>query len=306
MKRTATHLADRVSPRQQHNWDWRAAGNFIAGGAGGGLLLCVALVNFEPQATRMAILLGLALIGSGLTCVWFEIGRPWRALNVYRHFSTSWMTREAVTALLLFGAGGLALLTLQPLAITLTGIFGLVYVYCQANMLATNKGIPAWRHPRSVPLMLATGVTEGAGFLVCVMSIMSVAADRSLVAALLVLIVLRGLFWQRFRSGLAADGAPQGTLKVLNGINSPLLVLGHLLPGLALLAALAGAPGWPALVLVAAVLVIVGGWLCKFTLVRRAAFTQGLALLHLPVRGCGAAGPAVKPGWTVMSGPRRG
>ena len=33
------------------------------------------------------------------------------------------------------------------------------------------------------------------------------------------------------------------------------------------------------------------------TLVRRAAFTQGFALPHLPVRGRGTAGPAVKPGW---------
>ena len=97
MKKPAKRIADLVSPRQQRNWDWRAAANFIAGGAGGGLLLFNALVSVEPGLIRAAILLGLMLIGGGLTCVWFEIGRPWRALNVYRHFGTSWMTAKPPT-----------------------------------------------------------------------------------------------------------------------------------------------------------------------------------------------------------------
>jgi phenylacetyl-CoA:acceptor oxidoreductase subunit 2 len=37
----------------------------------------------------------------------------------------------------------------------------------------------------------------------------------------------------------------------------------------------------------------------KFILVTRAAFNQGFALVHTPVRGSGYAGPAVKPGWSL-------
>lgn len=299
-------MIDHVAPRQQHNWDWRAAGNFIAGGAGGGLLLCVALVNLPPQTTRIAVLLGLVLVGSGLTCVWFEIGRPWRALNVYRHFATSWMTREAVTALFLFATGGLALLTPQAPVLSLAGIFGLIYVYCQANMLATNKGIPAWRHPRSVPLMMSTGLAEGAGLLACVLSITSATTGRWPLAGFMLLILLRAWLWQRYVAGLAAGAAPDGTLKVLHRMNARLLLLGHGLPLIALAAAVAGVPGWAAWVFVAGSGVLASGWLLKFSLVRRAAFTQGLALLHLPVRGQGVAGSAVKPGWTVMPGSRSG
>ena len=33
------------NPWQQQSWDWRAAGNFICGGAGGGLIVCAALLN---------------------------------------------------------------------------------------------------------------------------------------------------------------------------------------------------------------------------------------------------------------------
>jgi phenylacetyl-CoA:acceptor oxidoreductase subunit 2 len=36
----------------------------------------------------------------------------------------------------------------------------------------------------------------------------------------------------------------------------------------------------------------------KYVLVTRAGFNQGFALARTPVRGWGAAGPAVKPGWS--------
>lgn len=301
--KTAKRISDLVSPRQQHNWDWRAAANFIAGGAGGGLLLCVALLSLPPAAARMAIVLGLVLIGSGLTCVWFEIGRPWRALNVYRHFATSWMTREAVAALLLFATGGLALLSLQPLPVLLTGILGLSFVFCQANMLAANKGIPAWRHPRSAPLMISTGLAEGAGFLAIILSISVSSPGPWPLAVLLALIVTRAFLWKRFLSGLASDRAPVETLQVLNGMDSGFVLVGHVLPALAVAAALTGMPGRAGLMFVAGILVAASGWLFKFNLVRRAAFTQGLALLHLPVRGLGQPGPAARPGWKFLPAP---
>lgn len=297
MTKTAKRISDLVSPRQQHNWDWRAAANFIAGGAGGGLLLCVALLSVPPVAARMAIVLGLVLIGSGLTCVWCEIGRPWRALNVYRHFATSWMTREAVAALLLFASGGMALLSLQPLPVLLTGILGLSFVFCQANMLAANKGIPAWRHPRSVPLLIATGLAEGAGFLAIILSISVASPHPWPLLVLLALIVARVFLWKRFLSGLARDRAPDGTLQVLNGMDAGFVLVGHVLPALAVAAALAGMSGRAGLILVAGLLLVASGWLFKFNLVRRAAFTQGLALLHWPVRGLGQPGAAARLGW---------
>jgi phenylacetyl-CoA:acceptor oxidoreductase 26-kDa subunit len=43
----------------------------------------------------------------------------------------------------------------------------------------------------------------------------------------------------------------------------------------------------------------VAGWALKGVVVRRAAFNQGFALKHTPVRGAGRPGPAIKPGWTM-------
>jgi phenylacetyl-CoA:acceptor oxidoreductase subunit 2 len=306
MKSTAKRTSDLASPRQQHNWDWRAAANFIAGGAGGGLLLCASMVSSDPSTVRAAILLGLFLIGAGLTCVWFEIGRPLRALNVYRHFASSWMTREAVAAALLFAFGGLAFLTVQPALIALTSLLGVVFVYCQANMLSANKGIPAWRHPRAVRLVVTTGLTEGAGLLLCILSLATPLAGRWPLAVFLAAVLIRAMSWKSYLAGLTRTGAPDGALKVLNSMNSRFLAAGHALPILAVAAAMEGAPGQVALVFLAGVLAVASGWLFKFDFVRRAAFTQGLALPHLPVRGQGEAGPAAKPGWKTMPGANAG
>jgi phenylacetyl-CoA:acceptor oxidoreductase subunit 2 len=302
MKKPAKRISDLVSPRQQRNWDWRAAANFIAGGAGGGLLLFNALVSVEPGLIRAAILLGLMLIGGGLTCVWFEIGRPWRALNVYRHFGTSWMTREAFVALVLFPVGALALLTLQPLLVMLSGILGLAFLYSQARILAANKGIPAWRNPRSIALMIATGLAEGGGFLACVVSFGTMPIGPVALGFLVILIAVRAYFWKAYLAGLVADGAPDGALKVLDEFAPRFMLMSHVMPALLVLFALAGVPGRAVLVFAAGLMMVAGGWMLKYTLVRRAAFTQGLALLRLPVRGGGPAGPAVKPGWKAVAG----
>lgn len=300
MKKPVLRASDLASPKLQRNWDWRAASNFIAGGAGGGLLLCAALAGLDGFATRAAILLGLILMGSGLTCVWFEIGRPWRAMNVYRHFSSSWMTREAVVALAVFAVGGLALLTGASVLVVLAGILGLGFLYSQARILAANKGIPAWRHPASIPLMVATGLAEGAGFLACVASFTAAGSGSAVLLGLLVLIAVRVWFWKSYLNGLVADGAPDAALRALNALGPRLLLIGHVLPALAVVASLAGMPGRAALALAAGVLTVAGGWVLKFTLVRRAAFTQGLALQHLPVRGKGPSGPAARPGWKIV------
>lgn len=302
MKKPAKRISDLVSPRQQRNWDWRAAANFIAGGAGGGLLLFNALVSVDPDITRAALLLGLTLIACGLTCVWFEIGRPWRALNVYRHFASSWMTREAVVALILFPVGALALMTVQPGLVLVTGILGLVFLYSQARILAANKGIPTWRHPRSIALMIATGLAEGGGLLACVVSVSQLTIGPWALVFLIVLIAVRAWFWRRYLAGLLADGAPDGALRVLTGFAPRFALLGHVVPALLVVLALAGMPGLSGLVFGAGFMVVAAGWMLKFILVRRAAFTQGLALLHLPVRGGGPSGPAAKPGWKAVAG----
>ena len=54
-------------PWQQTSWDWRAAANFILGGAGSGLMIVSALMQ-DPS--RRPVALALLLVAAGLGTVW--------------------------------------------------------------------------------------------------------------------------------------------------------------------------------------------------------------------------------------------
>jgi phenylacetyl-CoA:acceptor oxidoreductase 26-kDa subunit len=276
-----------ILPRRQTNWDWRAAGNFIGGGSGTGLLVFSAIVA-GPNLSYLPLAgAGLVLIALGLLCVWMEIGRPLRAINVFLHAQTSWMTREALVAPPLFLCGALAAWTGSGLLITLTALLALLFLYCQARIVNAAKGIPAWRAPRIVPLFITTGLTEGAGLLALALVLSGAMPQAKWIAATLVpLLIVRALLWRAYRKELGECGAPRQTLKVLDAIELPLIKLGHWAVLALLLLALAVGGTW--LIGVAGLLAAAGGWLLKYTLIVRASFNQGYALPRLPVRGAGA------------------
>lgn len=147
----------------QKHWDARAALNFMLGGAGAGLMIWAALMQVRSP---YPIALSLALVAAGLFSVWLEIGRKLRALHVFFNPFTSWMTRESFAALLLFSLGLASLLDdrLLPGA----AIAAAAFLYCQARILRAAKGIPAWRTPWVVPLILVSGLAEGGALLLLV------------------------------------------------------------------------------------------------------------------------------------------
>lgn len=288
-------------PQHQTNWDWRAAGNFIGGGTGSGLLLFAAISSAAGLPHAAPVVIALALIALGLFCVWLEIGRPWRSMNVMRHVRTSWMTRESLLAPLLFGSGLIALATGSAVALWLGALLAMLFLYCQARLLNAAKGIPAWRQKLVVPLIVVTGLTEGAGMLALLAALAGSSHMVWLQAALLVLLLLRALLWRAYRKNLAAHGAPQQALVVLDRLELPFIRIGHwaLAPVLLLLLlqpTLAAAQWLTAL---AGLIAMVGGWLFKYTLIVRAGYNQGYALPHVPVRGGAGPGSGLpsQPGW---------
>jgi len=282
-----------AAPRRQGFWDWRAACNFMFGGAGAGTLVYAAAVSSPSTGPG---LVGLALVCCGLLCVWFEIGRPWRAMNVFRHAHSSWMTREAIVSLPLLGAGlGAAWYGGRWLP-WITAALALAYVYSQARMLQGARGIPAWRHPRVVPLMIATGLAEGTGLGIVAQLLLDPAELPGWAALLLAgLVLIRELAFLAYLGGLGPADAPARAREVLAQFARRLAALdvaaiiaaafGIIEPGLAWAVGVAG--------LLAA---FAGGWF-KFVLVIRAAYHQGLALSLTPVRGFGTTRPGARPGW---------
>ena len=287
---------DQTKPRHQTNWDWRAASNFMFGGSGSGLLLLAALSVEPGTAYRPFGLVALGLIALGLFCVSLEIGRPLRSLNVFLHLRTSWMTREALAAPLLFVCGLLAVWTGGAVWIWLAALSGMLFLYCQARILTASKGIPAWRSPRLAPLIIITGLTEGTGLLLLVSTLSGVAPQTAWVpATLLIALALRAMLWHAYRGALARDGAPPQTLRALDAIDLPFVKIGHWAAGL-MLALVLVAPGQGAalwLAGIAGLLAVASGWIFKYTLVARAAYNQGYALPRIPVRG---RAPASTPG----------
>jgi phenylacetyl-CoA:acceptor oxidoreductase 26-kDa subunit len=275
------------TPWQQTSWDARAAGNFIAGGAGSGLFV-FAWIDSVAGAARPApalLLAGLALIGIGLTCVWLEIGRPLRALNVFINPRTSWMSREAFVALVLFGAGVTALFGVPGVS-GLAAALALAFVYCQARMLRAARGIPAWREPALTPFIVVTGLVEGGGLLFLVAPIAGPGAPATAVT-FGVLALVRILSWLAYRRRVMAALAP-GAAAALDRAGRALAFAGTLLP-LATLATVATgalpAAAATALLATAGLLAAAAGAFVKYVLITRAGFNQGFALAHLPVRG---------------------
>ncbi len=267
----------RIGSFIQKNWDWRAASNFMFGGTGSGLLLLLVIATY-PQAPPLAVeLIALALVAAGLSLVWLEIGRPWRAINVFFHPETSWMTREAFVASVTFALALAGIVLQMPLLVAASAIGAAGFLYCQGRILKASKGIPAWREPAVVPLIIATGLVEGAAGLLVLLTVFGGVIPAWLEYVLLGLLALRVIAWSSYRGALVASNAPPAALAALGKISGVTLWVGNVLPAalIALPFVLPNLGGSPALV--GAVLALLSGWYVKFTIVTQAAQVQGYA-----------------------------
>jgi phenylacetyl-CoA:acceptor oxidoreductase subunit 2 len=255
-------------PWQQTSWDWRAAANFMLGGTGAGLVVAAGFVQDE---THYPVMLALLLVAAGLGAVWLEIGRKLRAAHVFFNPFTSWMTRESFAALLLFFFSFIGLFVDSKEALVAAALAALAFVYCQARILRAAKGIPAWRAPEVVPLVLTTSLAEGAGFALLFHP------DSFALALFVVALIGRALAWSGYRPALKQTSSRAA----LEPAGKALVQLGTIVP----LALVLGGIFLPQAAMLASIAAILTGWRFKYVLVTRAAFNQGFALPQLPVRG---------------------
>jgi phenylacetyl-CoA:acceptor oxidoreductase subunit 2 len=278
-------MSDNFGPNPWHqtNWDIRAALNFILGGTGAGLLLIVAISGVAGDTLRAEMVLGMGLIGAGLISVWFEIGRPLRAIHVGFNPFTSWMTRESFAAGAVFVLG-LSAAWLASLAFAqAAALAALVFAYCQGRMLQGAKGIPAWRVPALAWLIFTTALAEGAGLFVVLATLFDTPA-RSVLAYFSLALVARGLAWSIYR-GSVAKGAARPALAALDRAGKMLIQFGTIAPLALMLVGVLASDAARIALLLAGAGALATGWQFKFVLITRAAYNQGFALPHLPVRG---------------------
>lgn len=275
------------NPWRQTQWDARAAANFMAGGAGSGLTFVGAMLAAAgaPAVVWLACVgLGVALVGAGLTAVWFEIGRPLRAVNVIFNPATSWMAREAMIAPLLFAVAFSLWATRSLFFALVLALLALAFAYAQGRLLHAAKGIPAW-HDAAVPAwIVATAVVEGAGLALAIgVWLAPVHVFASL--ALVIGVALRAALWFAYRRRVSA-AIVAGAARALDVAGRSLLLAGTALPA-ALVGIATAEPGFAghAMLAAAGALAWLGGWSAKYALVCRASFNRGFSLARLPVRG---------------------
>lgn len=277
------------TPWVQRHWDLRAATNFVAGGAGAGLVVASVASGARGAPAAVALVAGLAFVGLGLFAVWLEIGRPLRALNVFANPRTSWMSREAIAAVVL-GVLAIAGAWLHaagsanaPAIGALAAAAALAFAWCQGRILRAAKGIPAWRSPAAPALIVATSLAEGAG-LWWLAAAWHAQGTRTGLALFGALLVARLVAWLGYRRTIAGNArasaalAPAGTALAVGGTFVPLVLVA--------VAAVSTSEGWVlGLAAAAGALALAAGAAFKAAMILRGAYNQGFAIPRMPVRG---------------------
>ncbi len=140
-----------------------------------------------------------------------------------------------------------------------------------------------------MPLLGLSGLAEGSG-LYLIFAVLLGRVLPSMLVITLGLIIARALAWQTYLKALDRSHVPQLTVVAFERIRKVFLLLGHVLPAVLIVAAFL----WPEqanpLVVLAGAAVTLTGWMFKLVLITRAAYTRGVSLPAIPVRG-GAATP---------------
>jgi sulfite dehydrogenase (quinone) subunit SoeC len=188
-------------------------------GLGYGLAAVLGLGLLDPAATatKVAHLLALALIATGLLSSTLHLGNPrraWRALSQWR---SSWLSREGVMALATFVpltlSAGASLF--EDRYLLFPGLIGAVFcavtVYCTAMIYASLKSVQAWHTPLT-PLCYLLFSAAG-GLVLASFFGFADAGSTVLVPALAVLVIIAAwmakLFWRHRMRTLRPISTPE-------------------------------------------------------------------------------------------------
>jgi len=286
--------------KRQQRWDFRAAMNFGLGGAGSGFAVIgyalYLMGALDTDAFRAALVIAGAFMATGLFFVFLEIGRRLRFLNALLRPQSSWMTREIYVVGAFYPLVFASWLWPHPAIFAAAAATAAAFLYCQARILNAGRGIPAWRVPLIPPMIVATGLLEGAGIAAYAngLGLGAEVATNAVAWGGMVLIALNAVLWHSYRASAEAQGIPPLARRDLHEATPIIHGVGHAIPAFLFAVALLS-QGSIALTLVAigGAAAFAGGLLWKFVVITRACHMQGFALPKVPQRGSGKkAAPA--------------
>ncbi len=185
-------------------------------GLGFGLLIFLGLGYPSVTGTTAFIFFTLAYLLSvgGLAASAFHLGHPERALKAFSQWRTSWLSREAWTAvatlvvMAVYGAG----LVFFEMRLSILGIAGaglaLATIVSTSMIYGALRSVPRWHHWSTPALFLAYAISGGA------------LLSGEITAAILLLLVLAGVqawVWRDGDTRLARSGTTLATATGLSG-----------------------------------------------------------------------------------------
>src|SRR5690606_26029496 len=137
-----------------------------------------------------------------------------------------------------------------------------------------------WRAPLIPWMIVATGLLEGFGLLLAVGFFVpgTLAAGGALPAIGLVLVAINAGLWIAYRVTARARGIGPLTRAAIAEASLPLHIVGHALPALLFLIAMAAPDLSLGLMGAAGIAAVAGGAFWKYSIVVRAGYQQGFAL----------------------------
>lgn len=187
-----------------------------ASGAGYGLMVWLALgvwtgvVAPTGAVASAGLLLGLALVTTGLLSSTLHLGRPERAWRAVTQWQTSWLSREGVLALATYVPAGLWLVLqwlvpgvwwIVPAVLALlTACGALATVWATGMIYQSLPTIRAWSEPLVTPVYVLLAIATG-GVLMALLSAFQAApwalATRGAGVLLLAGAIAKWLYWRQ-------------------------------------------------------------------------------------------------------------
>jgi formate-dependent nitrite reductase membrane component NrfD len=276
--------------RAQQEWSWLLAIWLFLGGTGSGLFLLYMI--FGLPVFFGALALGCILCGGVVLLL--ELGTPLRAWRTIFRAGTSWLSRGVIFVVLFIGTCALSIgpklgIFAWPAGLdggTVEQVLGWIAALCAVMItlypafffLSTSQAIPFWNTPFLPLLFVGYGVLGGEGAVLLVSSYLgSVPAQMGPLG--IILIVLNALLLAGYL--LAVDRSSDAVKESIRMLNrAPLsfvfwvgaVVIGLVLPLLAILFV-------PAAVPAAGACILVGGLLLRYSLLKAGVYVPP-ALVH--------------------------
>lgn len=174
---------------------------FSGGGLGLAAMLCLFAGTLPPPQFFTALGLSFVLTGGGLCASVLHLANPKNAWRAVMRVRTSWLSREAVCAMLFFAllilwliVGGSAVLR------AMVFITALLTVFCTAMIYQSLKPVAAWHHPLTSACYLAFSLQSGALLFVATASFAGTATPAAAAAVYLLtaaVIAVKYLYYRR-------------------------------------------------------------------------------------------------------------